>query len=81
MPADGCKHYANNKIMKSDYSRNCPSARTILVMVGIIYEKLVVADHSMKWNEMKWNEMKWNEMKWNEMKWNMSADMSSCEQE
>ena len=48
MPADGCKHYAANKIMKSDYSRNCPSARTILVMAGIIYEYVDYATSFMK---------------------------------
>ncbi len=56
MSADGCNHYTTNKITKSDYSQNCQLARTILVMVGIIYgmsinnivyEKLVVTDYSM----------------------------------
>ena len=56
MSADGCNHYTTNKIMKSDYSRNCQLTITILVMVGIIYgmsinnivyEKLVVTDYSM----------------------------------
>ena len=48
MSADGCNHYTTNKIMKSDYSRNCQLARTILVMVGIIYEYVDYATSFMK---------------------------------